>query len=72
MAEHQAAVAAMIAKRTKIREEMGGAARMAKLAADGVPNARQRIEALLDPGSFEEVGHVRPLRARRRRRLDAG
>lgn len=35
---------------------MGGGAKLAKRAAAGVLNARERIEYLVDAGSFEEVG----------------
>ena len=35
---------------------MGGAEKLERQAARGEMNARQRIEALLDPGSFQELG----------------
>src|SRR5688572_5640792 len=35
---------------------MGGAERLARRAAEGRLNARQRLDRLLDPGSFLEVG----------------
>lgn len=45
-----------LARRDKVRREMGGLARLEKLRADGRQNGRQRIEALVDPGSFVEIG----------------
>ena len=53
---HQQAVIEMLGRRDRIRTEMGGAARMARLAADGVANARQHLDRILDPGSFVELG----------------
>ncbi|MFG1184046.1 MULTISPECIES: acyl-CoA carboxylase subunit beta [Xanthobacter] len=42
-------------RRTSARA-MGGAAALAKLKAAGKLDARERIERLLDPGSFREIG----------------
>lgn len=36
--------------------EMGGAVKLEKRRAAGVLNARERIESLLDPGTFRELG----------------
>lgn len=49
-------IAAFIARRRVIREEMGGKARIDRLHAAGALTARERIAALLDPESFEEIG----------------
>ncbi len=37
-------------------QQGGGAERLAKQKADGKLTARERIDALVDPGSFEEIG----------------
>ena len=37
---------------------MGGPEALAKLAARGILNARQRIDALLDTGTFRELGRI--------------
>ncbi|MBT6277422.1 MAG: hypothetical protein HOI95_25230 [Chromatiales bacterium] len=39
-----------------IREEMGGAQRVERMRADGKPTIRGHIDALLDAGSFRELG----------------
>jgi acetyl-CoA carboxylase carboxyltransferase component len=44
------------AKREVVREEMGGVARIERLHARGERTVREHIGALLDSGSFEEVG----------------
>jgi acetyl-CoA carboxylase carboxyltransferase component len=36
--------------------KMGGPERIARLKAQGKLTARQRLDLLLDPGSFKEVG----------------
>ncbi len=41
---------------------MGGEAKLAKRRAKGILDARARIDHLLDPGSFHEVGPARHLR----------
>ena len=43
------------AQRTKL-EQGGGADRLAKQKADGKLSARERVDALVDKGSFEEMG----------------
>lgn len=40
----------------RIREEMGGAERVARMHAEGVPTIRDHIDAMLDEGSFRELG----------------
>jgi acetyl-CoA carboxylase carboxyltransferase component len=40
----------------RIRAEMGGAERVARMRADGVPTVRDHLTALLDEGSFRELG----------------
>jgi acetyl-CoA carboxylase carboxyltransferase component len=50
-------------RRARTRDEMGGAGKVATLAAAGLLNARQRVDAFLDPGTFVEVGmHVHSAR----------
>ncbi|MDF1562618.1 MAG: acyl-CoA carboxylase subunit beta [Deltaproteobacteria bacterium] len=51
----RAAVEDLAARREKARE-MGGPERVAKQHARGKMDVRQRIDALLDPGSFLELG----------------
>ena len=43
-------------ERTRIREEMGGAEKIARLHAAGRRTAREHLTHLLDAGSFNEVG----------------
>lgn len=45
-----------IARRRAIAQAMGGAEAIAKLHAKGRLSARERIDALLDPGTFTEIG----------------
>jgi Acetyl-CoA carboxylase, carboxyltransferase component (subunits alpha and beta) len=45
-----------LAELEKAALEGGGAARLAKQNAKGKLTARQRLDLLLDPGSFEEIG----------------
>lgn len=45
-----------IARRTELAGEMGGAERVARARAAGRLTVRERIERLLDPGSFHETG----------------
>ncbi|MBW2425355.1 MAG: methylmalonyl-CoA carboxyltransferase, partial [Deltaproteobacteria bacterium] len=45
-----------LAQRRERAGAMGSKKRLAERAAAGVLNARERIDALLDPGSFSEVG----------------
>lgn len=57
------AVAELHARRDRIRAEMGGVARIERLHARGERTIREHLDALLDPGSFDEVGtFVRSLR----------
>jgi acetyl-CoA carboxylase carboxyltransferase component len=49
-------VAALRERRDKIRSEMGGVARVERLHARGERTIREHIDALLDAGSFDEVG----------------
>src|ERR1700693_2934790 len=51
-----AAVARLHERRRLIREEMGGADRVSRLADDGRWTVRDRINALCDPMSFTEIG----------------
>src|SRR5690242_7998449 len=43
-------------RREALAQEMGGAEKVAKHHEQGRLTVRERIEALLDPGSFHEVG----------------
>ena len=45
-----------LARRRETALAMGGPAKLAARAAEGVLNARQRLDALLDPDSFSESG----------------
>jgi methylmalonyl-CoA decarboxylase subunit alpha len=57
-------VVAFRERRARVREEMGGVERIARLHARGERTVREHIEGLLDRGSFEEVGtFVRSARA---------
>ena len=51
-----ALVAHMNSRRQRIRDEMGGAQKVADLREAGVLNARERIDLLCDEGSFVEIG----------------
>lgn len=44
------------ARRTEAALAMGGPDKLAKRAADGLLNARERLARLFDPGTFEEIG----------------
>jgi acetyl-CoA carboxylase carboxyltransferase component len=47
----------------RIRTEMGGAARVERMRAEGSPTIRDHIDAFLDEGSFRELGtHSRSMR----------
>lgn len=48
--------AAEIERRKALAYQQGGAERVARQHADGKYTIRERIERLLDPGTFEEVG----------------
>jgi propionyl-CoA carboxylase beta chain len=45
-------------RREALAEAMGGPDRVARQKASGKLNARERVEALLDPGSFHETGKI--------------
>jgi methylmalonyl-CoA decarboxylase subunit alpha len=49
-------VADLHARADRIRTEMGGAERVARMRAEGVPTIRDHIDALVDDGSFRELG----------------
>ena len=56
-------VADLHERQRRIRQEMGGADRVAKMKKDGVPTIRDHIEGLLDQGTFRELGtHSRSMR----------
>jgi acetyl-CoA carboxylase carboxyltransferase component len=44
------------AQRTRLRDELGGAEKVDKIHARGRLTIRERIDRLLDPGSFQELG----------------
>jgi len=46
----------VLEENTRAAREMGGPEKLEKRRANGALNARERIEALLDPGSFREIG----------------
>jgi acetyl-CoA carboxylase carboxyltransferase component len=46
----------MEARREKIRSEMGGAARIDRIHNEGKLTIRERIDGMLDKGSFTEIG----------------
>lgn len=55
---------ALAERRRQVREELGGPGPLARLRERGRPTVRERIAALLDPGSFDEVGmHAHSARA---------
>jgi propionyl-CoA carboxylase beta chain len=45
-----------LAEKNALAEEGGGSERIAKQHADGKLTARERLNLLLDPGSFQEIG----------------
>ena len=47
-----------LAAREALAREMGGAERVARQHAGGRLTVRERIDALLDPGSFHEIGAI--------------
>ena len=47
-----------LARRQAMAEKMGGKDKLARQKAKGKLNARQRIDALLDPDSFREIGKI--------------
>ncbi|MDQ1423116.1 MAG: methylmalonyl-CoA decarboxylase subunit alpha, partial [Acidimicrobiaceae bacterium] len=50
------ATAELRAQAARIRTEMGGLDKIERLHERGRPTIRERIDALVDPGSFEEHG----------------
>lgn len=54
---HEPGLGELARRRTRARA-MGSAQRLSERHAAGILNARQRVEALLDPGSFFEVGQL--------------
>jgi acetyl-CoA carboxylase carboxyltransferase component len=53
--DHEQLAADLERRRTKVHE-MGGPAKLAARREQGLLNARERIAALCDPGSFSEIG----------------
>ena len=53
------------ARTAKIRQDMGGAERVATMQAEAKPTIRDHIDALLDDGSFRELGTFSRLANRR-------
>lgn len=49
-------VAELHERATRVRTEMGGAERVARMHAEGDATVREHIAGLLDPGSFREIG----------------
>ena len=49
-------VADLHERQRRVREDMGGAAKVAKMQSDGVPTIRDHIDGVLDEGSFRELG----------------
>ena len=45
-------------RREVLAEQMGGEERVARQKASGKLTARERVDALLDPGSFHETGKI--------------
>jgi len=52
----QAPVDELARKAERVRTEMGGAHKVAKMAEDGILTVRQQIDGVLDEGSFRELG----------------
>lgn len=56
-------VADLHERNDRIRTEMGGAARVERMHAEGTPTIRDHIDAFVDEGSFRELGtHSRSMR----------
>ena len=56
-------VADLEERQAKIRNDMGGADRVARMREQGVPTVREHIDGLLDHGTFRELGtHSRSMR----------
>ncbi len=49
-------VADLYERQRQIRQEMGGADRVAKMQEEGTPTIREHIDGLLDSGTFRELG----------------
>ena len=49
-------VAELHERARRVRTDLGGAAKVAQMRAEGIPTVRDHIEAMLDPGSFRELG----------------
>ncbi len=50
-------------RQTRIRNDMGGADRVARMREEGTPTIREHIDGLLDHGTFRELGtHSRSMR----------
>src|SRR4051812_50126403 len=45
-------------ERQRLAKQMGGPERLERQRAGGKLNVRERVEQLLDPGSFTEVGSI--------------
>ena len=45
-------------RRRALAEKMGGAEKLARQKSRGKLNARERLAALLDEGSFREIGKI--------------
>ena len=62
--DHQDAVADLHRRAAKVRTDMGGAEKVARMRAAGDATVREHIDRLLDPGSFRELGtFARSMRA---------
>ena len=55
MSEHDV-VEDLHARAARIRTDMGGAERVARMRAEGDHTVREHIDAFLDPGTFRELG----------------
>ncbi len=53
---HDESVKDLHTRAQKIRSEMGGADKVARMRAAGEKTVREHIDGLIDPGSFREVG----------------
>ncbi|MCE3551389.1 hypothetical protein LWC33_07980 [Pseudonocardia sp. RS11V-5] len=56
VAGRQAGEEPLAERRRRITEHLGGPERLARLRSRGKPTVRERIAALLDAGSFDEIG----------------
>ena len=63
-------VADLHERQRRIREEMGGADKVAKMRQEGTPTIRDHINGVLDSESFRELGtHSRSMRLEDRHNL---